>query len=60
MGFTQPANGAVHWVGEAMDSVDFKDLDKIPEKVASTAKTLVANAAHLAGLLKARAYPGVG
>ncbi len=58
VGFTIPAVAACYWVGEAMGSVDFKDLDKTPEKVTETAKMVASNAAHLAGLLKGSAYPG--
>lgn len=58
VGFTIPAVAACYWVGEAMGSVDFKDLDKTPEKVTETAKMVASNAAHLAGLLKESAYPG--
>jgi multimeric flavodoxin WrbA len=56
-GFTLPANGATYWVGEAMGSVDYNDLDETPEKTAGTTKTLAANAAHLARLLKTAPYP---
>lgn len=58
VGFTIPAVAACYWVGEAMGSVDFKDLDKTPEKVTETAKMVASNAAHLAGLLKGAPYPG--
>nr|QQZ50108.1 hypothetical protein JKL49_26475 [Phenylobacterium glaciei] len=47
-----------YWVGEAMGSVDFKDLKATPKKVAQTARMVAGNAAHLAGLLKAKPYPG--
>lgn len=57
-GWTIPAVAACYWVGEAMGSVDFKDLDKTPKKVTETAKMVAGNAAHLAGLLKAKPYPG--
>jgi len=57
VGFTVPAQGGVYWNGEAMQSTDYKDLDKTPEKVASTTATLAANAAHLAKLLTAQRYP---
>ncbi len=57
-GWTIPAVAACYWVGEAMGSVDFKDLDKSPKKVIETAKMVANNAAHLAGLLKANPYPG--
>ena len=58
VGFTIPAVAACYWVGEAMGSTDFKDLDKTPEKVTETAKMVASNASHLAGLLKAKPYPG--
>ncbi len=58
-GWTIPANGACYWVGEAMGSVDFKDLPETPEKVLETAAMLASNAAHLARLLKQARYPGV-
>ena len=58
VGWTIPAVAACYWVGEAMGSTDFKDLDKTPDKVSETAKMVAANATHLAGLLKADPYPG--
>jgi hypothetical protein len=57
VGFTIPAGGVTYWVGEAMGSTDYKDLDPKPEKVLSTTATVARNAAHLAGLLAARGYP---
>ena len=57
-GWTLPAVAACYWVGEAMGSVDFKDLKTTPKKVAQTARMVAGNAAHLAGLLKAKPYPG--
>ena len=57
-GWTIPAVAACYWVGEAMGSVDFKDLEHRPQKVSQTAKMVAANAAHLAKLLKAEPYPG--
>ena len=57
VGFTIPAGGPTYWVGEAMGSIDYKDLDKKPEKTAETTKTLVRNAVHLARLLKGDGYP---
>lgn len=57
-GWTIPAVAACYWVGEAMGSTDFKDLDHRPRKVTETAKMVASNAAHLAGLLKANPYPG--
>jgi multimeric flavodoxin WrbA len=57
LGWTIPA-AACYWVGEAMGSVNFVDLKTTPKKVAETAQMVAANAAHLAGLLKATPYPG--
>lgn len=57
-GWTVPAVAACYWVGEAMGSKDFKDFDRTPKKVAETAAMVASNAAHLAGLLKAKPYPG--
>ena len=34
VGFTLPAGAVTYWVGEAMGSTDYKDLDHKPEKVA--------------------------
>lgn len=59
LGWTIPSVAACYWVGEAMGSVDFKDLDHCPDKVRKTADMLAGNAAHLARLLKADPYPGV-
>ena len=58
VGFTIPAVAACYWVGEAMGSVDFKDLDNVPDKVAQTAAMVAGNAVHLAGLLRQSPYPG--
>lgn len=58
VGFTIPAVAACYWVGEAMGSVDFKDLDEVPDKVTETAAMVAGNAAHLAGLLAKSPYPG--
>lgn len=57
VGFTIPATGSTYWVGEAMNKKDYKDLPKPPENVAETTKSLAANAAHLARLLRSEAYP---
>lgn len=59
VGWTIPAVAACYWVGEAMGSVDFKDLEKTPDKVLETARMVAGNAAHLAGLLKANPFPGL-
>ena len=57
VGFSFAANASTYWVGEAMGSTDYQDLEKTPEKTAGTTKTLAANAAHLARLLKTANYP---
>lgn len=60
VGFTVPANAGCYWVGEAMGSVDYKDLDEVPKKVKQTLDMAASNAAHLARLLKDSGYPGDG
>ncbi len=57
VGFTIPANGVTYWVGEAMQSTDYKDKQPRPEKTVQTTETLAANAAHLARLLAKEQYP---
>jgi multimeric flavodoxin WrbA len=59
VGWTIPAAASDYWVGEAMHSLDFKDLKQVPEPVQQGAAMLAANAAHLANLLKDRPYTGV-
>ena len=56
-GFSFAANAGTYWVGEAMQAVDYQDHDETPEKTASATRTAVANAVHLARLLKAQGYP---
>lgn len=60
VGFTIPANAVVYWVGEAMGSTNFIDLEAVPDKVTSTVNMLARNTAHLARLLNESPYPGVG
>lgn len=57
VGFTIPAQGGTYWNGEAMQTVDYRDLDETPEPVAATTATLARNAAHLARVLRAARYP---
>lgn len=57
VGWTIPANGSCYWVGEAMQSTDFKDLAEVPDKVQETAAMVARNAAHLARLLADDPYP---
>jgi len=56
-GFSVAPNAGAYWVGEAMQSVDYKDHDSPPEATASAVTSAAANAVHLARLLKADAYP---
>lgn len=60
VGWTIPSAAACYWVGEAMHSKDFKDLDSVPDAVQKTSAMLASNAAHLARLLRAQPYPGIG
>ena len=57
IGFSVPAQGSVYWNGEAMQKIDYKDLDRTPEKVSASIATTARNAAHLARLLKTDGYP---
>ncbi len=57
VGFTIPAQGATYWVGEAMQTVDYKDLDSVPEKIAATTAGAARNAVHLARSLTQAPYP---
>jgi multimeric flavodoxin WrbA len=58
VGFTIPANAVSYWVGEAMGSVDYKDLKATPDTVKTATAMLVSNTVHLARLLKGQPYPG--
>ncbi|WP_312407671.1 flavodoxin family protein [Rhizobium sp.] len=58
VGFTIPANAVAYWVGEAMGSTNFVDLEEVPDVVTTAVDMLVRNTVHLAGLLKASQYPG--
>jgi multimeric flavodoxin WrbA len=60
VGFSIPAQGSTYWNGEAMQGTDYLDLEETPEATAGTNRTVAANAAHLARLLKAAGYPGEG
>lgn len=57
VGYSIPAQGGVYWNGEAMQSVDYNDLDAVPDAVASQTQTVARNAAHLAAVLADREYP---
>jgi multimeric flavodoxin WrbA len=55
-GFTAAANASTYWVGKAMETVDYQDLEKTPEKTASATESAARHAAHLARLLKDYPY----
>jgi multimeric flavodoxin WrbA len=57
VGFTVPAQGCAYWNGEAMQKTDYKDLPETPSAVDAAMTTAVANAVHLARLLKREGYP---
>jgi multimeric flavodoxin WrbA len=57
IGYTISAQGCTYWNDHAMGSTDFKELDEVPEAVASTTAAAARNAAHLAGALRAAHYP---
>lgn len=58
VGFSLAPNAVAYWVGEAMGSVDFRDLEQAPQKVETAVSMLSRNTVHLARLLKSNAYPG--
>ncbi len=60
VGFTVPPQAVTYWVGEAMGATDYQDLDQTPEKTAQTTRSVAANAAHLARLLRDHNYPVPG
>ncbi len=55
-GFTIPAAGSTYWVGEAMETTDYKDLPEQPETTRSAMTAMVSNATQLAGLLSTEGY----
>jgi multimeric flavodoxin WrbA len=57
IGFSLPAQGSTYWVGEAMQTVDFKDLDQVPDPIVSANAGLARNAVHLARTLRNSPYP---
>ncbi|WP_116653683.1 flavodoxin family protein [Pelagibacterium sediminicola] len=59
VGFSLAPNAVGYWVGEAMGSTDFKDLDSIPEGVSTAVHMAAVCAVHMAGLLKQHPFPSV-
>lgn len=60
VGFSLAPNAVSYWVGEAMGSVDFADLEKIPQSVSDAIAMMCRNTVHLARLLRQSGYPGKG
>jgi multimeric flavodoxin WrbA len=59
-GFSLAPGAMTYWVGEAMGSIDYKDLDSPPDKVSQTTSMMVANAVHLARQIAASPFPPLG
>lgn len=59
VGFTIPPGGGTYWVGQAMGSTDYKDLERPYQKTVEATRMLAANAVHLGRLLKEARYPGL-
>jgi multimeric flavodoxin WrbA len=57
VGFTIPPMGTTYWHGPAMGSTDYKDLDEVPKVTQTTTSLVVANAVHLAGVLRGANFP---
>lgn len=57
IGFSIPAQGCTYWTGPAMGSTDYKDVDEVPEPVASATAAAARNAVHLARVLRQSHYP---
>jgi len=58
VGFTLAANAVTYWNDEVKGRYrNYQDLQPSPAGVLDTTRTVAANAAHLAGLLKASGYP---
>ncbi len=56
-GFSVAPNAGTYWVGQAMQTTDYQDLDPSPEETTSATRSAVANAVHLARLLQGDGYP---
>jgi hypothetical protein len=56
-GFSIAANAGTYWVGQAMQTTDYRELEESPEETVSATRSAAANAVHLARLLQGSAYP---
>lgn len=59
VGYTLAAGAGTYWVGQAMASKDYKDLDAPYDKTIKATRMLATNAVHLAKLLKDAPYEGL-
>ncbi|WP_406840526.1 flavodoxin family protein [Streptomyces sp. AHU1] len=57
IGFSLAPGAVTYWVGEAQQGTDYQDLEKTPDAVRKTTRTLAVNAVHLARRLKDHPYP---
>jgi hypothetical protein len=57
VGYSLPAQASTYWNGEAMQTTDYIDLDKVPAAVASATAAAARNAVYLAGVLRSGAHP---
>ncbi len=57
VGFTIAAAASTYWVGEAMQKTNYDQAGPKPDTTGAATKTLAANVAHLARLLKNSQYP---
>ncbi|MFB7244171.1 NADPH-dependent oxidoreductase [Streptomyces populi] len=57
VGFSLAPGAVTYWVGEAQQGTDYQDLEKTPDAVRKTTRTLAVNAVHLARRLKEHPYP---
>ena len=56
-GFSVASTASTYWVGEAMQGIDYRDLEKTPETTAAATRAAARNAVHLARLLRDAPYP---
>lgn len=57
VGYTIAAQGGTYWNGEAMQGVDYNDLEQTPKATADALATAAVNAVHVARLLQGERYP---
>ncbi|PYI37299.1 NADPH-dependent oxidoreductase [Arthrobacter psychrolactophilus] len=57
VGFSIAAQGSTYWVGEAMHTTDYQDIEQTPEVTTKATRTSARNTAHLAALLRNSPFP---